>query len=227
MNYLKPELLEQLAAEYVLGSMHGAARKRFEKLMMESYRVRSAVWSWEQHINPMAEVIPEQRPRKQVWNLIQARIQSPQRQEGVSWWWRGWAALGGALALVMAVYIVQLAPWDRQDQVAMFNDADAQPLWLITTSESSGKLIVKPINAQAIAVDNKAFELWMLPKGGKPASLGLMPVSGAAVETTLSPQLLTIMQNSDALAVSLEPAGGSPTGLPTGPVVYQAPIVQF
>lgn len=230
MNYLKPELLEQLAAEYVLGTMRGSARRRFERLMMDSYKARNAVWEWEQQINPMVEALPGQAPPRKIWKKIEQRI-NPQQQKSEStlWFWRSWSAVSAALVIVLAIAITQqaLIQPGQPDQIAMFNDEQAKPLWLITTNSRTGKLVVKPINAQAVAVDNQAFELWMLPKQGNPQSMGLMPVSGSAVETVLSPQLLNILQNSDGLAISLEPEGGSPTGLPTGPVVYQAPIVNF
>ena len=111
------------------------------------------------------------------------------------------------------------------NQVAIFYDTQNQPLRLITNRADTGYLTIKPINAKAIAVDNKAFELWMLPAFGNPTSLGLMPVTGKPQEVILSPQILNILQSTDGLAISVEPLSGSPTSLPTGPVIYRAPIV--
>ena len=68
--------------------------------------------------------------------------------------------------------------------------------------------------------------MWMLPAGGaKPISLGLLPSSGIAKEA-LSPRQMRALKEASGLAVSIEPPGGSPTGLPTGPVVYKAPLVR-
>jgi anti-sigma-K factor RskA len=128
----------------------------------------------------------------------------------------------------LVVFITQQpAPVLMHDQLALFNDDSDQPLWLVSGSSESGQLSIKPINTQAVAVDNKAFELWMLPTSGQPKSLGLMPVSNKETKMVLSPQLLSVLQNSKGLAISIEPKGGSPTGLPTGPVVYQAPLIAF
>ena len=235
MNYLIPERLEALAAEYVLGTLSGKARRRFERVMMQSYKARIAVWEWEQQINPLAETIPAQNPPRKIWRAIERRItKTPAKASPLSWIWQGWSAFSAVAILILAIMLTQqsllqtdpLAPMSA-DHIALFNDDQAQPLWLITTHTQSGKLVVKPINAQAVAVDNKAFELWMLPKQGAPTSMGLMPVSGGKVETLLSPQILSLLQNNNGLAISLEPLGGSPTGLPTGPVVYQTPIVSF
>ena len=230
MNYLRPNLLEKLASEYVLGTMQGGARRRFERVMMESYKARQAVWDWEQQINPLAQSVKAVQPPKRVWQKIQQRIK-PQDQS-TAWfslkWWQGFSALTTAFALVLVVLITQQpAPVLMHDQLALFNDDSDQPLWLVSGSSESGQLSIKPINTQAVAVDNKAFELWMLPTSGQPKSLGLMPVSNKETKMVLSPQLLSILQNSKGLAISIEPKGGSPTGLPTGPVVYQAPLIAF
>ncbi|MFV1872862.1 MAG: anti-sigma factor domain-containing protein [Oleiphilus sp.] len=230
MNYLKPELLEHLASEYVLGTMPRRSRRRFDRIMMDSYRARQAVWDWEQRINPLAQSVESVEPPKHAWKNIQQRIH-PAKAEAKSFsltWWQSWSALSTAFALVLALFIaLQPTPSAMQDQIALFNDDAAQPLWLVTGSSESGQLSIKPINAKAVAIDDKAFELWMLPTAGSPKSLGLMPVSNQATKMVLSPQLLGILQQSQGLAVSIEPRGGSPTGLPTGPVVYQAPLIAF
>jgi anti-sigma-K factor RskA len=66
----------------------------------------------------------------------------------------------------------------------------------------------------------------MLPQGQNPRSLGLIPASGIG-RVRLPVPAGTALQNIPALAVSLEPAGGSPTGLPTGPVLYTGAVQQI
>ena len=64
----------------------------------------------------------------------------------------------------------------------------------------------------------KSLELWVLPASGPPRSLGLVPnAMGDTMMrvTTADPR----MQSMNALAISLEPQGGSTSGLPTGPVL--------
>ena len=229
MNYLQPDLLEQLAAEYVLGTLRGKARLRFESIMMQSYKARLAVWEWEQHINPMAEALPMEKPPQKIWKNISQRIDPrPKATTAGLWLWRSIGMVSTAAVVVLAVLInFSSLQGSQPDQLAMFSDEQAKPLWLVTTNSHNGKLVVKPINAQALAVDDKAFELWMLPKQGSPQSMGLLPVSGNAVATVLSPQVLNLLQENNGLAISLEPKGGSPTGAPTGPVLYQAPMIHF
>ena len=83
-------------------------------------------------------------------------------------------------------------------------------------------LSVKPVGRVDVAAD-RALELWMLPDGASPRSLGLISATGV-VRVALSGPADQALRNIPALAVSLEPRGGSPTGLPTGPVLYSGPV---
>ncbi len=69
----------------------------------------------------------------------------------------------------------------------------------------------------------KALELWILPAQGNPVSLGLLPTSGEARRPLTAAQRAALA-GAKQLAVSLEPSGGSPTGLPTGPVLHVAAL---
>ncbi|MDE2037235.1 MAG: anti-sigma factor, partial [Pseudomonas sp.] len=68
--------------------------------------------------------------------------------------------------------------------------------------------------------------LWAIPAGGKPISLGLLPVSGNG-RIQLSKEHQALLTAPLTLAVSLEPQGGSPTGQPTGPVLYQGQLASL
>ncbi|TIP55629.1 anti-sigma factor, partial [Mesorhizobium sp.] len=64
----------------------------------------------------------------------------------------------------------------------------------------------------------KDFELWMIEGKNAPVSMGVIP-AGQTARMTISPAVQERLAQGAVLAVSLEPAGGSPTGQPTGPVV--------
>jgi anti-sigma-K factor RskA len=73
----------------------------------------------------------------------------------------------------------------------------------------------------------RSYELWiLLGSGAKPVSLGVLPASGEASEQ-LSKTMLAALKSAQGLAVSIEPRGGSPTGQPTGSVVFTASIVNL
>ncbi len=229
MNYSDPELIEGLASEYVIGTLKGPARQRFERLMSQHYWIRAVVWSWEEQLVPLAATVPEITPPARAWRAIRKQIFPAAKLSLFSTlaFWQGFSVVASAAAILLTVLVsIQPIPEPGEEYIAVFNDEQAQPLWLVSTDLNTGKIKVRAVNAQAAAVD-KAYELWMLPADGNPQSLGLMPVSGSYVETSLSPGLLGILRNAQGLAISLEPEGGSPTGLPTGPVLYQAELVSL
>jgi anti-sigma-K factor RskA len=117
-----------------------------------------------------------------------------------------------------------LAP--SPNYIVVLNNPQGQPAWLVSADVRTGRLTIKTVHPQRLPA-NKAFELWMLPGGDQsPRSLGLIPVSGRR-SVALPPPSTQVFAGAQGLAVSLEPAGGSPTGLPTGPVLYQGPLLSL
>jgi anti-sigma-K factor RskA len=238
MRYQNPQLLQRLAAEYVLGTLHGRARRRFERLMTDSFHVRSAVWYWERQLSPLAQAAGSVQPRAQVWQKVLERTGAARVQESRSRWferlglWRGLTLTATAAAAVLAVLLARVPPEvvvppPAQQYVAVFSGEQAQPLWLVKADPQQGRLAIRSINASAPAATN-SYELWVLPAGGAaPRSLGLLPTGTASLEAELPVELRPLLASAQGLAVSLEPAGGSPTGAPTGPVVYQAAILSI
>ena len=220
-----PDQVEYLAAEYVLGTLQGAARRRFDGLITDRADVRFAVWRWERHLNEIAVGIEPRRPPQHVWKNISRRIDLPQPAKP-TWLarWRGlWLALPTAAAA--AWLAIAIFPTTTIERVAVFADQNAEALWVISADLDKGELHAEAVNAPALA-SGKSYELWVLPANNQPPmSLGLLPISAGSVESQLSAQLSEALAGASQLAISLEPAGGSPTGLPTGPVVYAASLV--
>lgn len=230
MNYDKPELLDRLAREYVVGTLHGQARRRFERVLSESYSARYAVWRWEQRLSAISETADDVKPPERAWELIAARLWAatarPKNYARTLTLWRSLAGLMATLSLCLAIFLpLETDPPEQKyapDHVAFVGEESA-PLWIISADLQSGQLQARAINAEAASVD-KVFELWMLPEEGAPQSIGLMPVSGDSVAIDMPHGLLALLRASKGLAISVEPIGGSPTGLPTGPVVHTANI---
>jgi anti-sigma-K factor RskA len=238
MRYNNPQLVQRLAAEYVLGTLSGRARRRFERWMTDSYHVRSAVWHWERQLNPLAQAASSVQPRADVWERVLERT-GAKAERAVTrerWFerlglWRGLSLVATAAAIVLAVLLARtptegVAP-QTQQYVAVVNGEQSRPLWLVRVDVQRGRFAIKSINATAPAPTN-SYELWILPAGGAaPRSLGLLPTGTASVDAALAAELRPLLASAQGLAVSLEPAGGSPTGAPTGPVVYQAAILSI
>ena len=236
-----PERIEALAAEYVLGSMTGGARRRFERWMMESLRVREEVWFWEDKLGQLGNQVEDQTPPASVWSGIERRLWDAQgdaqdrlakNQRAANdgpggWLLPGWSMVATAAALILAVILVQQpepAP-DQRLSGAIVQADSTDPLWLVSGSETERRLKLRPVAATA-AEAGRDYELWIVPQGGNPVSLGVVPVGGT-YQVTLDDDTRALLANSRTLAISLEPAGGSPTGSPTGPILHVTKLYEL
>lgn len=221
MNYNNQELLDGLALEYILGTLQGQARKRFQRLLVSSAQARQTLWMWEQQLTPLAERLTPISPRPEVWQQITRRLgwqTEPSKAKysiPLSWIF---AAAASFFAVMLLLQPLQQGP--TLQQVAILQAEDAKAWWAI--SKTRDQLSIRALSAvQPSAVQD--YELWMLPADGlAPISLGLLPQSGMI--TVAVPELLASGAIS-ALAVSLEPRGGSPLSVPSGPVLFVADIV--
>ena len=112
-----------------------------------------------------------------------------------------------------------------QGVVVVLAGSDSKPAMVATADRDSRFLTIKAVAAVDLPRD-RALELWMLPTGKAPVSMGLIPASGVRRVPLRSP-VGVALQDIPALAVSVEPAGGSPTGAPTGPVIYSGRVERF
>jgi anti-sigma-K factor RskA len=219
-----------IAGEYVLGTLRGPARRRFERELRRDAQLRAEVAFWEEKFSPwLLSAAPPERPPRRVWEAIQAELGSSAMPRQ-AWWermtvWRSLALAASALALVLALSNIYLRrPGVPAGQFyAYLQDPGVEPSYFIRLDSQKSVLQVKPLKPPPVSED-QALELWMLPGEGKsPISLGLLPTTGEKGVPLTSDQL-RILLSAAGLAVSLEPKGGSPTGLPTGPILYQGSL---
>lgn len=230
MNLGHPERAEALAGEYVLGTLRGPARARFERLSRTERNLAEAVRRWEERLLPFADQVPPVVPPARVWQSIRARIRAPGAPPlraspgGGSGWWRAVALSSLALALVLAVALFR-PPGEGAALVVVLAGADGKPVLVASTEGASSYLTVTAVAPVALAAD-RALELWMLPAQGNPRPLGLLTdlATRGVARVALPGRPEQALRDIPALAISLEPKGGSPTGLPTGPVLYKGPL---
>jgi anti-sigma-K factor RskA len=229
MDYSRPERADRLAAEYVLGTLRGRARLRFESLLPGHPQLRRAVAEWQERLIPLVDVVPEMAPSPQVWQAVQQRLFAataggPSAVQGVvAWWqklalWQGLTAFATVSAIILGLWLSQPQPVQPPIVIVMNAQGGApgglQTASFVASVGGDGRsLVLKPLAQLPLGMD-KALELWAVPGHGAPRSLGLVSAQGAT--TVLHKQFLA---NTAALAVSVEPAGGSRTGAPTGPVI--------
>jgi len=102
---------------------------------------------------------------------------------------------------------------------------DGTPGWLASVDKTQGKVLMVPVPAAADAA-GRAPELWLIPAGGAPRSLGLVSIDRA--HTVAVPDALRdALVNGSVLAITLEPATGAPQGIPTGPIIAKGDIANL
>ncbi|WP_194725865.1 anti-sigma factor [Noviherbaspirillum malthae] len=231
MNYRHNHVLkEKLAAEYALGTLRGGARRRFEAWLKEDAALRRSVAEWQDRLYPLAEIALAVAPPARAWKAIEDRIDAQAAEGRRSIWeslnenFRFWRTLGVAstavAAMLAAVLLVQ-RPEDGPagpSYVAALTDDKAAPAIVITGDPKRRELTIKIVSPQNIAAD-RSLELWALPRDGAPRSLGLVAANGTVILPL--PENVT-PETVPALAISLEPKGGSPNpNAPSGPVLYK------
>jgi len=205
-----------LAAEYVLGTLEGEEAGEAARLLDSDVAFAASVRQWEARLAPLAAGVTPVAPPEEVWTRIAASTGATtgeviplafRRRLRV---WQGGAALALAVAASLAAFIVlRPAPPAR---VAVLAPISGGVPVLLATEQAGGVLVIQPSGAIAVPSD-RDLELWALAKGEtRPRSLGVLPASGRRLVAALAPDT--------QLLVSLEPKGGSPTGQPTGPVLY-------
>ena len=211
-------LMDRLAAEFVLGTMRGRARRRFERWRAGSAMIAELCGDWEQRLSPMAARLRPMPPPPGILPRIQQRL-GLRPPAGLRW--TAAAAVVALLAAMLAYWPATQAP--LPDRIALINAPSGQLQWRVEIYTQRARLVVRSPGVAGKPSD-RDYELWALPTGGAPpVSLGVMPVRGEAA-LALSDRQRQALAHARQIAVSVEPLGGSPTGQATGPVVFVVPL---
>ena len=233
-SYRSQQLRDALAAEYVIGTLRGGARARFEALMRYDPALRRLVAEWEAQLTPLAGAAGEIAPPARLWEKLSRRIAGSAREPG--WWtslavWRVLAATATAFTLIMAVVIAAAPrPQPPMAMVAVMNDDKGQPAlvvsWPPMKDMRDPHVRIKVVQEHPVMAPGTAWEMWMLPGGSAaPVSMGLINTDRDQV-MKVAPALAQKMGGAWGVAMSVEPAGGSKTGAPTGPVIFKGQCVK-
>ncbi len=217
-----PERLDRLAADYLTGGMGPAARRRFETLLQTQPLAAQSLQRWRQRLDE--GLLPAHAP-PDVWEAVQRRLAPPPAapaRGGRAWGLRTWKALAlglGCLAVASSALLLglllQRPPAPARHLVAVLA-GPAGHAALLDVHDTQATLTA--IGGQA-PPPGKSFELWVLPRQGRPIAAGVVRLRGS-FRMPMPPQLRAAALQARGFAISVEPAGGSPTGQPTGPVTY-------
>jgi anti-sigma-K factor RskA len=235
VRYTNPDLLEHLASSYVLGTLRGGARRRFERLQRNRADVRGLVAQWEARLGQLAVSVPAQQPSPQLWKAIAARTQ-PQLA-APSGGWLGWLkpagfGFGGLAAGVLAAsvfFVTAPGIFMSSDQVAMRTGEKLPQSYvgLLTDAQGNGKLLVSSLrHGKTMTVKvigpitpptSGKLVLWAVPASGAAFAIGTVPTTGSAV-SMLPDTSEKLLSKVSKLVVTLE-TDAAPAA-PSGAVVF-------
>lgn len=213
------------AAEYVLGTLEPAERLAFEAEMARDPALLDAVATWQDWLAPLALAVAPAPPPPELWTRLQlatgVRDAEPRSRPVLTRLWRSTAVwrttTAAAMALAASFAFIALRPGDPKVAVLFPVGAVEQPAFLIrATARGTGR--IEPLNAAAATVEaGRSLQLWAQGVNeAQPHSVGLVPPTGRSGFFPAPP--------GTQVLISSEPAGGSPTGLPTGPVLYSGTL---
>ncbi|PWV59761.1 anti-sigma factor [Plasticicumulans acidivorans] len=244
MNYAKPELLDALAAAYVLGTLSPLARRRFEHLCRTLPAAGDAVREWERRLGRLAESVPPLTPSAQMWQVIERRTigaRSPRTEtddEDLSRELGAWLRplLAFACGLLFAVGVVRMYPESFVEPVpvsalglppsylGILAPADGEPVLLASAARREQRLGLKLLQPLNIPQGQVAV-LWALSGDAPPRPLGLVPAQGTG-EITLSAPADRQLASVSQLGVSFESELPAPGARPQ-PFVLSGRCVKF
>ncbi len=218
MNRNDPDTLDLLAAEFVLGTLGGAARRRFERWREADPFVERRVRAWEDRLAALAFRLAPIAPSPAVWAAIERRVGAAPAGH-----WRSLSAAAVAAAVLGLGWFLWQEAREPEARAAIASQA-GETLWRVELAPDGESVSISAIAAISHPVE-RSLELWALPPDAAPVSLGLMPATGRVLRPLDARQRAAIALAAN-LAVSDEPLGGSPTGAPTGAVLYVAPLAR-
>lgn len=229
MANAEPDEMEALAGEYVLGTLDDDERRTLEARLESDPELRLAVARWESRLQPLADAAPPEAPSPGVLDGIMTAIANDASihpdivvlEHAVRRWRIATAALGVvAVALVAVIGTDRLLqpPQAAGEYVAVLAAENVESAFVATIDIANQRLTIRRVADPAPG--NYAYELWEIEPEQDPRSLGLIDAAYKSSDIRRLPS------EGATLAVSLEPPGGSPTGLPTGPVVYTGTLTR-
>ena len=232
--------IQQVAGEYVLGTLSAASRAGVEMRMANDAALRTAVALWQEKLAPLHALVEPVEPSPQLWPRIESsvvaqtdaakaaaaavRVVQIVRIPDANWWnnlrlWRGLAAGGFATAAFMGIMVVsKLAqPPASGYMVVLVGPQDKAPGWVVQAGTNSQQARLIPLGKMEVPGD-KSLQFWTKGDDWKgPVSLGLVK-PGQSLEVALDK--LPPLQPNQLFEITLEPYHGSPLDRPTGPILF-------
>ncbi len=230
-RYQDPELYERLAAEYVLGTLRGRARARFERLLRERPYIRYAVEVWEARLNPLAEALPPERPDPAVWQAIRAQLPPPAAAPRP--WWQSLGLWRFATA-VLGVALVAVLLWPRMNPhvalpsyVAVLESSGNEPM-MVTLGDQRRRMIVVRLTEKPKLPPGRKLQLWAIHEPDhRMVPVAAVPLDRMEATFRLSRRQWQRIEGAQMFAVTPEPMDRQRMDKPSGPMMYKGKCIEF
>jgi anti-sigma-K factor RskA len=236
---MRREEHDRLAAEYALGLLDGEERGLAENLLASDASFQASVEQWRTRFSEWDNTAQEIQPDDALWR----RIETDLNQTGIAratpampaqapsspgllqrlWeslgFWRGVGLVGAAAAILLAIGMGFFAlKASRQPVLIAVLMTDANQPGAVLRTFGDGRAELTPLGDMEIP-HNHSIQVWTFPDPkGAPVSVGVVQTARTA---PLRLDNLPQPHSDQLFAISIEPLAGSPTGLPTGPVVMK------
>jgi anti-sigma-K factor RskA len=208
------------AAEYALGVLQGSARVAFATRIENEPSLAALVRKWDEHFTEFASDIAPEIPPQHIEKALEKRL-FPDAQKASFWnslgLWRGLTVASLAAVVAMGAWTLRTLPDAPTTSALVAQVAGAEGAVKLAAyyNPANGELRLNRV--AGAAVSGRSLELWIIAGQDAPVSLGVL--SDTANTRVVVPEALRGKFSKGVLAVSDEPAGGSPTGAPTGAVL--------
>lgn len=215
------------AVDVALGQLDGADRTEAARLMREHPGFRAEVERWSRMLQPLLDEVEPRDPPAGLYDGIERALDPLAANDAAplavrlrrwQWFGGGMSALAATLAFVL---------FTAQPPAPIAPPPSAPPMVAALSGDGPGRMVAMwnatdrslMVAATAPMPDDagRDHELWLIPADGTPRSMGVMPKG--TMRATVPMPLASQFAQGATLAISVEPIGGSPTGLPTGPVI--------
>ena len=223
-------------AEYVLGTLTFDERVTLEGEMARDPALRAELVRWEDWLAGLNDAIPTIAPAQSLWPVIERRLQAsmdtptssvvdfigPMRRSRARW--RAATVAFAAMAAGLALFVGRglLVPAVPVTYLAVVDRGGALPALIVHVDIGTESVSVRSLAAET--PPDRVLQLWYISGTQAPRSIGLL--DGPLKQTPLPEFARTGDLEGSTLAVSVEPKGGSPTGAPTGQVIYSGKLIR-
>jgi anti-sigma-K factor RskA len=230
--------IDGLAAEYVLGTLTREERQVVADRRVIDKELDLAIEAWERRLAPLVETISPVAPSPNLYNKIRTQIGPSQQVVSLkareqmlarrAARWRnafvGATAVAASLVGVLG-YRETVGRDEARQYVAVLDSGDDLPAFLLTVDTRTKMCVITAVNPPTQSA--KTYQVWMVSdKMPKPKSLGMVNKPGEMQMMPMQSRSEMDLLMNASFAVSVEPMGGSPTGAPSGPVMFTGKLVQ-